>query len=73
MNMPMPWLQDSESLWNLQEKLFLKSLYHLHCVSLEIVLSNCICEDCEASGTSEGQSDDDDDEILPYMDMCLIT
>ena len=31
-----------------------KFQYHLHCISLEIVPRNWVCEACEASGTSRG-------------------
>lgn len=41
--------------------------YHLQCVALEIAPRNWVCE------ALEDESDHDDDVILPYIGMCLIT
>ena len=43
--------------------------YHLCYISLEIVPQNWVCKACEASGT---WNDQNDDVILPYMDMCML-
>ena len=44
---------------------------HLDCVALERAPAKWVCEACDVSGTAANTHEDD--VILPYLEMCLIT